>query len=58
MADLIDLMNSAYRRAEYWRMGSMAYIVLLDWLVANGFYAIDRKSDEVIAWYNGVRFSL
>ena len=58
MSDLIDLMNSAYRRAEYWRMGSLAYVVLLDWLVANGFYAVDRKGDEVVAYYNGVRFSL
>ncbi len=58
MSDLINLMNDAYRRAEYWRTGTLAYIVLLDWLVANGFYAVDCNGDELTAYYNGVRFSL
>jgi hypothetical protein len=36
----------------------MAYIVMLEWLADNGFYALERKGDEIVVWYNGVRFSL
>ena len=58
MSDMIDRMNTAYRLAEWYRRGTLAWIVLLDQLVERGFYAVERKGDEVIAWHTGIRFSL
>lgn len=63
MSDLIRLINAADLLAALWREGSLAALVMVERLVAMGFYAVrlvepERGAASVVAWYNGVRFEL
>jgi hypothetical protein len=60
MSAFITLMNTADKLAGYYRSGTLAAVVLADWLVERGFYAIDIEpfAGRVIAYRDGVRFDL
>jgi len=58
MSDLIDRVNTADRLANYWRMGTLAFVVLRDRLLSEGWYDIKRRADIIEAHFNGVEFKL
>lgn len=58
MSDLINKLNAAYRLAEWYREGSVSWLIVLDQLSDRGFYAIGRRGRCISAFLEGVRFEL
>lgn len=58
MAELITKLNVAYRLAEWYREGGIAWIVVMDQLVERGFYGISRRGKHVVAYLDGLRLEL
>lgn len=57
MSEFTQILNLADKLASYYRQGTMAAIVLHDWLVDHGFYGV-VVDGKVTAYWNGVRFDL
>lgn len=58
MSDLINKLNAAYRLAEWYREGGIAWIVVIDQLLDRGFYGVTKRGKYVAAYLDGVRFEL
>jgi hypothetical protein len=57
MSEFTATMNTADKLAGWYRQGTLAAIILADWLVEHGFYGV-RIGSDVVAYYRGVRFDL
>lgn len=51
-------LNDAYKLADWHREGGIAWVVVMDNLVAKGFYGVTRRGRYVAAYLDGVRFEL
>lgn len=58
MSDLINKLNAAYRLAEWYREGSIPWLIVMDNLLAKGFYGVTKRGRYVAAYLDGVRFEL
>lgn len=58
MTAFINLMNLADKLASYYRDGTLAAVILHDWLVDHEFYGVIVEGGRVTAYRDGVRFDL
>lgn len=49
MSDLIADYNFASRLSDYYRQGTLAFVVMRDLLTERGFYAITKRGESVVA---------
>jgi hypothetical protein len=58
MGDLIDRINTAERMVNWYRQGTLAFVVVRDRLIEEGWYGVTQRGDRICAYLNGVRWEL